>query len=359
MHERWFARKSTVAAVLGLALGGAAQAQSNITLYGVVDAGLLFTNKSPGASTGANSGRQFSMIDSGSSASQFGISGVEDLGGGLKAQFKLESGFSMVNGAFNDSNGNMFGRQAWIALSSGLGELKAGLQFSPFFLSLYELDPRGLPLFGSSVVNYVDNVVGTGIFNANALSYTSPVIAGLQGGVMFALGGEPGNFAAGRQYSARLKYENGSLTVEAAIYDGNAGGTDQTPVPTTQAFLGRMLGAAYKFDKITVKASFTSYKVAGSFSNNVYGGGVDYLVLPDLDLNGGIWFTSDRNQSTNHSAMGAIGAQYFLSKRTTLYGQVGVVNNHGAMNTGLSINGALNGVTGTTVGANVGIRHVF
>jgi predicted porin len=57
--------------------------------------------------------------------------------------------------------------------------------------------------------------------------------------------------------------------------------------------------------------------------------------------------------------MGALGAQYFLSKHTSLYGQVGVVNNHGAMNTGLSIDGALNEVQGTTVGADLGIRHVF
>ncbi|MFD1554238.1 porin [Paraburkholderia silviterrae] len=358
-QQRWFATKRVVTAVFGLTLAGAAQAQGSVTLYGLVDAGLLFTNKSPNASTGQNAGKQFSLIDSGDSPSEFGLSGVEDLGAGMKAEFKLESGISMANGAFNDSNGNMFGRQAWVGLTSGLGEFKAGLQFSPFFLSLYELDPRGLPLFGSSVVNYVDNVVGTGIFNANALSWTSPVIAGLQGSVMFALGGEAGNFPAGRQYSASLKYDNGSLMVDASVYNGNAGGTAQTPVPTTQAFLGRMLGASYKFGTVTVKASFTSYKVAGSFNNNVYGGGVDYLVLPDLDLNGGVWFTSDRNRTTNHSVMGAVGAQYFLSRRTTLYGQVGVVNNHGAMDTGLSINGALNGVTGTTVGANLGIRHVF
>ncbi|PTB16767.1 porin [Trinickia symbiotica] len=358
-QQRWFAAKGLVTSVFGLTLAGAAQAQSSVTLYGVVDAGLLFTNKSPNASTGQNAGRQFALIDSGDSVSEFGLLGVEDLGHGMKAEFKLESGFSMANGAFNDSNGNMFGRQAWVGLSNDLGEFKAGLQFSPFLLSLYELDPRGLSQFGSGIVNYVNNVVATGIFNANAVSYTSPVIAGLQGSVMFAFGGAAGNFSAGRQYSASLKYDNGSLTINASLYNGNAGGNAQTPVPTTQPFLGRMLGAAYKFGKVTVKASFTSYKVAGSFNNNVYGGGVDYLLLPDLDLNGGVWVTSDRNQTTNHSVMGAVGVQYFLSKRTTLYGQVGVVNNHGAMNTGLSINGALNGVTGTTVGANLGVRHVF
>jgi predicted porin len=343
----------------GLILTGIVQAQGSVTLYGLVDGGLLYTSKTLNPTTGHNAGKQVSMIDSGESPSQFGLTGVEDLGGGLKAEFKLESGISVANGAFNNSNGNMFGRQAWVGLKSNLGEFKAGLQFSPFFLALYELDPRGLPLFGSSIVNYVDNVIATGVFNANAVSYTSPVIAGFQGNVMFAFGGEAGNFQAGRQYSAGLKYEDGSVMINASIYKGNAGGTAQTPFPTTEEFLGRMLGASYKFGSVAVKAWFTNYKVAGSFNNNVYGGGIDYLVLPQLDLNGGVWFTSDRNLTANHSVMGALGAQYFLSRATTLYGQVAVVNNHGAMNTGLSLNGALYGVTGTTTGVNLGIRHMF
>jgi hypothetical protein len=48
-----------------------------------------------------------------------------------------------------------------------------------------------------------------------------------------------------------------------------------------------------------------------------------------------------------------------MSKRTTLYAQAGIVNNHGKMNTGLSVNGALYGVTGSTAGVDLGIRHTF
>lgn len=359
MHKQGKFVLKLITAATGMLIGGMAQAQSSVTLYGLVDAGLLFTNKTLNASTGQNAGSQYSMIDSGLSPSQFGLMGTEDLGGGLKAEFKLESGISVANGGFGDSNGYIFGRQAWVALSSNLGEVKAGLQFSPYFLSLYELDPRGASQFGSSLITYLDNVVGTGIFNANAISYTSPTIADLQGSVMFAFGGEAGNFQAGRQYSGSLKYDNGSLMVDAAFYDGNGGGTVDTPIPTTMEFEGRMIGASYKFGKVTVKASFSNYKVAGSFNNNVYGGGLDYLVLPQLDLNGGAWYTTDRNHTENHSIMGAVGANYFLSRATTLYAQVGVVNNHGAMDTGLSVNGAFNGVQGTTVGADVGIRHIF
>ena len=80
---------------------------------------------------------------------------------------------------------------------------------------------------------------------------------------------------------------------------------------------------------------------------------------PELAVDGGVYWTKDNNDSANHSVLVAAGAQYYLSKRTTLYGQVGFVNNHGRMNTGLALNGATFGVTGSTVGVNLGIRHMF
>ena len=339
--------------------GEVAHAQSSVNLYGIVDGGLLYTSKTLNQTTGQNAGRQFSMIDSGSAPSQFGLTGTEDLGGGLKAKFKLESGISVANGGFDDSNGNLFGREAWVALASQYGEVTAGLQFSPFFISQFETDARGFSQFGSGLVTYIDNAIGTGIFNSNAISYASPNIAGFQGSVMLALGGEAGDFQAGRQYSASLKYENGGFLVSAAFYDGNSGGTLQTPLPTTVPFIGRTIGASYKFGTVTAKAAVVNYKVAGSFNNYIYSGGLDYLLTPQFDLNGGVYYTSDRGNSKNHSIMGALGGQYFISKRTALYGQVGVVDNHGAMDTGLSVNGALFEAPGTTVGANIGVRHSF
>jgi predicted porin len=348
-----------LAASLSFTMCASSFAQSSVTLYGAVDGGLLFTSKTLNLATGQNAGRQFSMINAGLTASGFGLTGSEDLGGGLKATFKLESGVSIANGGFDNSNGNPFGRQAWVALGGNFGEFKAGLQFSPFFEAIHESDPRNYSQFGSGLVNYVDNVLVTGLFNANAVSYTSPTLGGFTGRVMFALGGEAGNFQAGRQYSTSLKYESGGFMINAAMYKGNSGGEVKTPIPSTEAFLGRTLGVAYNFGSITAKASFVNYKVSGSFNNTVYSGGLDWLVEPQLDVNGGVWVTSDRNDTKNHSVMVALGAEYYLSKATTLYTQVGVVNNHGAMNTGLSINGALYGASGTTLGVNLGVRHIF
>jgi len=337
-----------------------AHAQSNVTLYGVVDAGFQYASKTPNAQGTGNAGPTYAMTNGGFGPSVFGLQGKEDLGGGLKASFDLESGISTVNGGFSSSNGNLWGREAWVGLEGNFGQLRLGEQYSPFFLALLDSDPRHFSTFGSGIVLYGDNAAFTGAVNSNALIYNSPKVAGFEGSAMFAPGGVAGDFQAGKQWSASLKYGNGSLMVNASIYDGNTGGA-ATPVPTTLAFIGRTLGVAYHFGGLTAKASFVNYKVAGSFNNNVIGGGLDYFALPDLEFNGGVWVTSDRNKTSNNSLMAAIGANYFLSKRTQLYVQFASVDNHGAMNTGLSLtdHSLLNELPGTTFAANIGIRQTF
>ena len=355
--------RTRTAAIAGALLGTIvlpAHAQSSVTLYGVVDAGLLYTSKSLNPATGQNAGHQVSMITGGMTPSLFGLKGTEDLGGGLKAIFTLESGIDITNGGYADSNGNLFGRQAWVGVASDYGTVKAGVQYSPFVLSLISTDARSASYFGSGVPIYVGSVLVTGIFNSNAMSYSSPTIAGFQGSAMLAFGGVAGNFQAGRQYSASLNYTYGPLLISAAMYSGNAGGTAaSTPVPSTVPFFGRTIGASYRYNELTVKAVFVNYKIAGSFDNRVYGGGLAYQFTPTVNVDAGVWYTSDGNDSDNHSILAAAGLTYSLSKATLLYGQVGYVNNHGMMNTGLSTNGALYGVTGSTFGTAVGIRHLF
>lgn len=352
-----------IASAAGVVLGTvslSAHAQSSVTLFGVVDAGILYTSKTLNPTTGLNAGHQFSMITGGMTPSLFGLRGTEDLGGGFKAIFSLESGIDVTNGGFADSNGNLFGRQAWVGIQSDYGTVKAGVQYSPFVLSLVSTDARGVSYFGSLVPLYVGNVFVTGIFNSNAISYASPVIAGFQGNAMIALGGTAGNFRAGHQYSASLNYTYKHLMITAAMYDGNSGGTAATtPVPSTVAFTGRTIGVSYQYDQLLLKAVFVNFKVAGSFDNRVYGGGLSYQITPAVNADAGVWYTSDGNDTNNHSIMAATGVTYSLSKATSLYGQFGFVNNHGKMNTGLSTNGALYGAAGSTFGTAVGIRHMF
>ncbi|WP_321845851.1 porin [Paraburkholderia bannensis] len=338
-----------------------ANAQSSVTLYGIVDASILYTTNTLNTKTGMNAGSQLSFTDSGFHPTVFGMRGTEDLGGGLRAVFALESGVSIANGALGHSNGNLFGRQAWVGLNSRYGSVKAGVQFSPFFISLFALDPREGSFFGSGFINYADNVAATGLFNSNSISYTSPEIAGIQTAVMYALGGAAGNFQAGRQYSANLTYHLGGFLLTGAMYSGNSGGSaSTTPIPSTVEFTGRMVGATYRFpNDLVIKASYTLYKVAGSFDSKVYSAGGSYAFSPFVDFDAGIWYTQDGNSKGNHSLLAASGINFALSKRTSLYGQVGYVTNHGLMHTGLSINNALYEVTGSTVGVSLGIRHMF
>ncbi|WP_082902636.1 porin [Paraburkholderia ginsengiterrae] len=352
--------RGILASTLLGSVGLTAHAQSNVTLYGIVDAGILYTSKSVNPATGQNAGHQLSLVTGGLTPSLFGLKGTEDLGGGMKAIFTLESGIDTTNGGLTDSNGNLFGRQAWVGIAGNFGTVKAGVQLSPFVLSLIATDPRSASYFGSGVPIYTGSVFVTGAFNSNSISYVSPTIAGLQGSALLALGGVAGNFQAGRQYSASLNYTYGPLLISAAMYSGNAGGTaSTTPIPSTVAFSGRTIGGSYQFDRIIVKAVFVNYKIAGSFDNRVYGGGLSYQVTPDTNIDTGVWYTSDGNDTNNHSILAATGVIYSLSKATLLYGQFGYVDNHGKMNTGVSTNGALFGASGSTFGTAVGIRHLF
>ncbi|WP_408436723.1 porin [Paraburkholderia sediminicola] len=350
---------TVVTGAVCMALGNSAYAQSSVTLYGVLDASIMYTSKSLDPVTGQNAGKTIAFADAGRAASRIGMQGSEDLGGGLRALFTLESGIDTGTGGFNISNGNFFGRQAWVGLDSPYGTTKLGLQYSPFVLAAISLDPRGASLFGTSAVNYVDNVLGTGLFTPNAVSYTSPRIAGLQGRALLGLGNVAGSFNSGRIYSGSVDYQNGGLLIDAAIYDGNGGSSIITPVPTTVEFEGRLIGAAYRFGPVTVKASFINFKVAGSLNNNVYIGGLEFYPTPAVTLDAGVQYTRDCDDSANHSILTSAGAEYALSKRTSLYAQVALVNNHGAMKTGLAVSGATFEPAGTAIGADVGIRHQF
>jgi predicted porin len=345
-----------------------AHAQSSVTLFGVLDAGLLYTNKTVDSATGQNAGRQFSLINSGLQPSHFGLEGQEDLGGGLAAKFRLESGIDLANGGFDNSNGGLFGRQAWVSLIGNYGEVKVGLQPAPFIDAIYDSDARSFAQFGS-MVNVAAASSINGFFTSNAITYESPKVFGFTGKVMMVLGGVAGDFKAGREYSASLKYEFGGLLLNAAFMNEPIS-TDATidSNPFTAPLSARTFGISYNFPVMTVKASFTNYNAPEVFNNgirsggddNLYGMGFDYHVLPAiLDVSSDVYYVKDQHESSSHALEASLAAEYYLSRRTTLYAQVGIANNQGTENLGLSLDGAFTGVRGTTTGMDVGILHKF
>jgi general bacterial porin, GBP family len=116
---------AAVAAFVALA-AASAHAQSSVTLYGLIDAGLMYTNN---VKKGGSEGALVQATSGNINGSRFGLRGAEDLGGGLQAIFVLENGYNVQNGKLGQ-NGRLFGRQAFVGLSNKeYGAVTLGRQY--------------------------------------------------------------------------------------------------------------------------------------------------------------------------------------------------------------------------------------
>ncbi|AJK45677.1 porin [Burkholderia plantarii] len=184
-------KKSIALAALG-AFGASAYAQSSVTLYGVIDAGVTYTNK---AATSTGHGDLVKYGDGVAQGSRWGIRGSEDLGGGLKAIFVLESGFSSGDGTLGQG-GALFGRQAYVGLSkAGVGALTFGRQYS------FSTDVIGANYSAGSQtvagnyayhINDLDQLTSSRI--NNAVKFTSANFSGLTFGALYGFSNST-NFA--------------------------------------------------------------------------------------------------------------------------------------------------------------------
>ena len=126
----------------GLALtAGAAVAQSSVTLYGLVDVSLDNVHKESGrnifgTTTGANRQTLTRVSPSISAQSMIGFKGTEDIGGGYKGSFVLEGQFSADTGAQNGQDSRMWGRQAYVGLTTPVGEFRAVANMHRFSMRL-------------------------------------------------------------------------------------------------------------------------------------------------------------------------------------------------------------------------------
>ncbi|MFT4065588.1 porin [Paraburkholderia sp.] len=346
-------RRTLIAGVL-FGLSMSAMAQSSVTLYGILDSSLLYQNRTVSGHSGV------AFVDGAYLPSVYGIRGREDIGNGYAVNFNLQGGFSTGTGALGDSNGGIFGRAATIGLSGPFGDVKFGLQFSPFFLAVTNGDPRGMPQFGSQLVQYFQQFGITGIFDSNAIVYTTPSFYGLVGAVEYAVGGVAGSTKKGRSMSASLTFDRGSVYANAAYYTHADEDTGQTVAIGKTAAIGYTIGSVFaKIDWV----NYLNPSSTAPLSNvNVYGAGAVWHTTPALSLNGGFYYATNKGMSENKSRMFAFGADYALSKRTVVYTQVGIVHNQGAFQTNLAVLAPSSFAvpTGqTTTGVNLGIRHTF
>ena len=214
---------------IAMAAAAPAFAQSSVTLYGIVDNGIGYQSNATtlGSTIG---GKSVVRMNQGVWAgSRFGLKGAEDLGGGTKAIFTLESGFNSGTGATQYTDA-MFGRQAWVGLTNATyGTLTAGRQYASYYQTMSAFSPTTwITGYYGAHPGDVDGL--DTIYRANnTLEYTSPKWYGLTLSGSYSFGGVAGSTNAGSTWATGIQYAAGPLGVGIAFERVNnsntAGGT--------------------------------------------------------------------------------------------------------------------------------------
>ncbi|MBN3854267.1 porin [Paraburkholderia sp. Ac-20340] len=310
----------------------AANAQSTVTLYGELDAGLAYANNVGGHA-------QYQLATGLIDGSFWGLQGSEDLGGGMKALFRLERGFSVANGEERNDHPYYVGLE-----SESFGTVTLGHQydsihdyFAPFTLT----GSAGGTAFAHPFDN--DNANNT-YLAANAIKYTSPTLAGFTFGGMYAFSNGAGRFADNRAYSLGANYAAGSFNAGVAWLHANnrgatgAGAYDPLALPGSSGdivdtFVQKQdtigVGANYAFGDVTLGAAWSRAIQTGivdadsgaglpsiAFSN--YELNAVWQVTPTVSLTGMYVYTK---ASSAHWNEGGVQAIYQLSKRTDVYAE--------------------------------------
>ncbi|CAN0620730.1 Porin_4 domain-containing protein [Burkholderia multivorans] len=373
--------KMKLAALAALAACPAlAHAQSSVTLYGVIDSGMLYQSTSAAtfSPTAPNTGKVFRMKDGGIYSSFWGVKGSEDIGGGYKINFKLQGSFDSSTGRMqlSDTPGvpAVFNQIASVGVSGPFGTFTAGRQVVPMIYAMADTDVRSAEFFGSILIAWLGLNTAAGwpgtstnaaigaLYDSNALVYQSPSFGGASIALEFAPGGVAGAFQGGTRESAVLKYSNYGLNLAAVYYNGHdtnpAPGSTPTGVDNNRFYY---VGAKYTLHDFSVSASYGNGKnPAHSDKANfdMLSAGIGYRFTPTLQVTSAVYYLKDKNNSANKSTSVVLSADYNLSKSTLLYAQVGHVNNRGTMGQMLVYGQPVAPGVGTTA-AMLGIRHNF
>lgn len=376
------------AALCALLAAGAAQAQSNVTLYGVLDGGLAYVNN-----VGGN--KNTSTADGLQSGNRWGLKGWEDLGGGLSAVFTLENGFNLMNGTLGQSS-REFGRQAFVGLSSkSLGTVTIGRQYDSVvdYVSGLTSAKQFATKLGAHVGD-VDNLYNSFRLN-NSIKYSSANYAGFTFGGLYSFSNQASTgtngtgFANNRAFSLGAAYANGPikfgigyLEVSTPSSAGNTGGAVTgdysgdfytTRIGTTSYGVDKQrvlaTGGSYNFGPATVGVVYSNTQIkylsgTGARVSNYELNGT-YNLSPTLLLGLAYTYTDASTRSPTlanlspkyHQINAAV--DYLLSRRSDVY-LVGIYQKAAGDATAASINGA-GGASSTKSQAAVvaGLRHMF
>ena len=303
-------KKSLIAlAVLG-SVAGVAQAQSSVTLYGIVD---VWAGRTKAEVPGVGSASVTGLNSGGLASSRWGVQGSEDLGGGLKAIFKLEQGFDASNGTANVGAGgasSAFNRQSWVGLEGGFGTVQFGNVWSAFDDVFY----IGNSIFDAGAFSPAYQVLSVAAYNdkpRNALRYTSPNMGGFSAAVSHGLDENPA--VSQDQTDFNLQYAAGPLTAALAYQQiSDAGGVGFDAKFT-------YLTAAYDLGVATIKGGVGTTRNVFATKTNDWQIGADFPLSSALTLSAGYAASKDKDGSDTDRTGYSFGALYALSKRTSTY----------------------------------------
>jgi predicted porin len=296
-----FVMKKSLIALAVLAASGASFAQSSVTLYGIADVWVGSLKVGDVRTTKLDSG--------GVSASRFGFKGSEDLGGGLKANFLLEQGFSIDSGA-SATAGQAFSRQSYVGLSGGFGEVRLGKSFTAYD----DLSGATNSGFDSALSANAGIWKSTG-YNANpsnGVYYATPAMGGVSAAVSYSLDEKVA--LAPQVTSFNVAYAGGPLTAGVAYQVEEFNGLAVKSKFTR-------LNAAYDLGVAKLLAGYGRADILSTRTNE-WQIGADFPVTTALTLSGGFARSKDDANATSGvvTRNGAgLAAAYSLSKRTALY----------------------------------------
>jgi predicted porin len=355
-------KKSLLVLAALTAFAGVASAQSSVTAFGIVD--LAARNVKNG-----NAGSIKSLSPNGQATSRLGFRGVEDLGGGLRAGFWLESEVAPDTGGAGSTVAgvNVFwARRATVSLIGSFGEIRLGRDLNVSYTSLGAFDPFGY-VGVASIANVRGTFLGlggatTGVRTSNTITYYLPAMGGLYGGLMVGAGeGGTGN----KYIGGRLGYAAGPLNVSAASAKTYKTGTMIDDL-TTMNF-----GASFNLGFATIGGAYekSEYSTQDNKLTTVY---------TTVPMGPGV-FKAQYTKSSGTGPVGradaydatqfGIGYVYSMSKRTSLYTNYGSINNGGTGTSATVGSGATYTATGagpagmnrgaTSTGYEFGVRHDF
>lgn len=355
-------KKSLVAAAVLSVLGAGASAQSSVTLYGVADVGLTYGKGSVASRTQLSQGNL--------TASRIGFRGVEDLGGGLRANFTLESGVNVDDGSGQATNVNnqpaaaiaqpalTFNRLSFVGLSGGWGQVRFGRDWTPNYTQVlrYDVANGGGLGISQSALSAVTYSQPTGLRASNAFEYFTPNLGGFTGHFMHALGENASNVANksdGRYTALRVTYAAGPLDI------GLAHGVHK--IAAQGDIKDTSLGATWDVAGVRLNGLITVNN--SGLANDMRGW--------QLGVTKAFGATELRGSVSNARIENAAGARvgnarklnlmaiHSLSKRTQVYAIAARTSNSSGSaalpNSGIAVNGP----NGSATGLSLGVRHVF